>query len=291
MKELQPGYEITRKDVAKDKFLKLGAWSFPFLLPVIPAALFFFIFLMTTLPAQAAVWLFLTIASLIGGFVVGLAISGGLMFYRSRWLAEIRERLAVDGIKAEEVEWFKHELTAAERRALQEIEAKNLLLGDAFRDSLAARLTATRIQKSARTELSLIKRRQGKLKYSKSENSSTFQQELQKDFEKLSEIQKEAEAMRVEAENRMHQIETAARHGSNFSDTELTLKKLSARTSELPLALESARMEDLINSSCRLQIFQRFCLRNIRKIRNILLIFDLFSFFSCVSQANKIYFS
>ncbi len=246
MKELQPGYEITRKDVAKDKFLKIGAWSFPFLLAVIPAAVFFFLFLLASLPAQAAVWLFLSIASLIGGFVVGLLISGGLMLYRSRWLAEVRERLAVDGIKAEEVEWFKHELTGAERRSLQEIEARNLLLGDAFRDSLAARLTATRIQKSAKQELSLIKRRQGKLKYSKAENSGTFQQELQKDFEKLTEIQKEADAMRVEAENRMHQIETAARHGTNFSETELALKKLSARTSALPLALESARMEEEI---------------------------------------------
>jgi hypothetical protein len=246
MKELQPGYEITRKDVAKDKFLKIGAWSFPFILSVIPAAIFFVFFLFSSLPAQAAVWLFLTVASLIGGFVLGLLVSGGLMLYRSKWLAQVRERLAVDGIKAEEVEWFKHELTAAERRSLQEIEARNLLLGDAFRDSLAARLTATRIQKSAKQELALIKRRQSKLKYSKAENSKTFQEELGKDFEKLSHIQKEAEAMRLEAENRMHQIETAARHGTNFSETELALKKLSARTSELPLALESARMEEEI---------------------------------------------
>jgi hypothetical protein len=246
MRELQPGYEITRKDVVKDKFLKLGAWSLPFILSALPALIFFLLFLISSLPTQAAVWLFLTIVSLIGGFVLGLIISGGLMLYRSRWLAQIRERLAVDGIKAEEVEWFKHELTGAERRSLQEIEAKNLLLGDAFRDSLAARLTATRIQKSARAELALIKRRQGKLKYSKGENSTAFQEELAKDFEKLTNIQKEADQMRVEAESRMHQIETAARHGSNFSETELTLKKLSARTSELPLALESARMEEEI---------------------------------------------
>ena len=244
MKELQPGYEITRSDVARDKLLKIGAWSLPFILSVIPAAIFFFFFLMTSLPAQAAVWLFIAIASLIGGFILGAIISGGLMYYRSRWLAEVRERLAVDGIKAEEVEWFKHELTTAEKRSLKEIEAKNLLLGDAFRDSLAARLTATRIQKSAKQELMLIKRRQSKLKHTNAENSAAFKQELDHDFSKVTEIQKEAEAMRVEAENRMHQIETAARHGTNFSETELALKKLSARTSELPLALESARMEE-----------------------------------------------
>ena len=246
MKELQPGYEITRKDIAKDKFLKIGAWSFPFLLPVAPATIFLILFMLATTTPQAAVWGSLILISLIGGFILGLIISGGLMFYRSRWLAQVRERLAVDGIKAEEVEWFKHELTGAERRSLQEIEARNLLLGDAFRDSLAARLTATRIEKSARAELALIKRRQGKLKYSKAENSAGFKEELDKDFEKLTKIQKEAEGMRLEAENRMHQIETAARHGSNFSETELNLKKLAARTSQLPIALESARMEEEI---------------------------------------------
>jgi len=244
MRELQPGYEITRKDIAKDKFLKIGAWSLPVILSVIPALIFFILFLIAAEPASKIVMFTLTITSLIGGFIAGLIVSGGLMFYRSRWLAEVRERLAVDGIKAQEVEWFKHELTATEKRSLQEIEAKNLLLGDAFRDSLAARLTATRIQKSAKQELSLIKRRQNKLKYTKTENSAAFQEELGKDLEKLTTIQKEAETMRVEAENRMHQIETAARHGTNFSETEFALKKLSARTSELPLALESARMEE-----------------------------------------------
>ena len=246
MRELQPGYEITRKDVAKDKLLKIGAWSLPFILSIIPALIFLLSFLVSSAPSWAIVSGFLLIVSLVGGFILGLIISGGLMYYRSRWLAEVRERLAVDGIKAEEVDWFKHELTTAEKRSLQDIEARNLLLGDAFRDSLAARLTATRIQKSAKHELALIKRRQGKLKYLKSENSNAFQEELGKDFEKLTKIQKEAEEMRVEAENRMHQIETAAKHGTNFSETELALKKLSARTSELPMALESARMEEEI---------------------------------------------
>lgn len=241
MKELQPGYEITRKDLAKDKLLKIGAWSAPLVFSAIPALIFLALSLFSS-----PLWFFLTVISLVGGFIFGLIITGGLMVYRSRWLAGVRERLAVDGIKAQEVEWFKHELTTTEKRSLHEIEAKNLLLGDAFRDSLAARLTATRIVKSAKQELSLVKRRQNKLKFSKTENSANFQKELESDFEKLTKIQKEAEEMRIEAENRMHQIETAARHGTNFSETEFALKKLSARTSELPLALESARMEEEI---------------------------------------------
>ena len=241
MKELQAGYEITRKDLTKDKLLKIGAWSAPLLFSGVPVLIFLALSLLAS-----PFWLFLTVISLVVGFIFGLIISGSLLVYRSKWHAQVRERLAVDGIKAEEIDWFKNELTGAEKKSLQEISIKNLLLADAFRDSLAARLTATRIVKSAKQELSLVKRRQSKLKYSKSENSSNFQKELGNDFEKLTKIQKEAEDMRIEAENRMHQIETAARHGSNFSETEFALKKLSARTSELPMALESARMEEEI---------------------------------------------
>ena len=244
MNELEPRYEITRRDLVKDKALKIGAWSLPFVLSVIPALVFFLFFLISSTPPVAVGWLFLTIASLIGGFVFGLMISGGLMFYRSRWLANVRERLAIDGIKANEVDWFTHELTTTEKKSLKEIESRNLLLADAFRDTLAARLTSTRILKSAKKELMLVQKRQGKLKYLKSENSTNLQNELKTDFEKLSKIKNEAEAMRVEAETRIQMIEAASRRGGNLADTELALKKLSARTQELPMALESAKMED-----------------------------------------------
>lgn len=246
MKELPGGYEITRRDVAKEKMLRVGAIATPVVTAAVPAVVFFLLFLISPEPASKVVFFTLALAGLIGGFVFGLLVSGGLLYYRSRWLADVRERIAYDGIRADELDWFRHELSAAERRSLKEIEGRNLLLGDAFRDSLAARLTATRILKSAKQELSLVKRRQNKLKYSKAENSAQFQEELQKDLDKLTSIHDEADAMRLEAENRMHQIETASRHGSNFSETELALKKLSARTSELPLALESARMEEEI---------------------------------------------
>jgi hypothetical protein len=246
MNELEPRYEITRGDLVKDKALKIGAWTTPLVFSIVPALVFFFFFILSSAPPVAVGWLFLTVVSLIGGFLFGLAVSGGLMLYRSRWLAKVRERLAVDGIKANEVGWFTHELTTAEKRSLKEIEAKNLLLADAFRDTLAARLTATRIFNSAKRELQLVERRQAKLKYEKSPNSVEFQQKLNKDIEKLTKIKKEAGEMRVEAENRMMLIESASRHGTNFSETELALKKLEARTQELPLALESAKMEEEI---------------------------------------------
>lgn len=243
MNDLEPVYEITRADIRKDKLLKTGAWALPITVPVIPTAIFFVLFLISTVTPTAAVWLFMTFASLVGGFVLGLALSGGLMVYRSRWLTKVRERLAVDGIRAEELDWFIHELTPGERQSLRELESRNLLMADAFRDSVAARLTATRIVRSAKKELQLNQRQQNKLKYSKAADTSSFRADLERDFKKLKGIMTEAEQMKIEAEKRMHQIETAARHGSNFSDTEMALKKLSARTTDLPLALESARME------------------------------------------------
>ncbi len=246
MNELQTiRYEITRKDTAKDKVLKYGAWVAPPTLSVVPAAVFFALSLVAT-GATTAMFFFFSLIALVVGLIFGLIITGGILYYRSRWQAEVREKLAIDGIKANEVEWFKHELTTNEKKSLKEIEAKDLLLGDAFRDTLAARLTATRILKSTRQEIMLIQRRQGKLKYLKSENSANLQEELKIDFEKLNGIKNEAEAMRVEAETRLQMIEAAARRGGNVAETELALKKLTARTSELPLALESARMEDEI---------------------------------------------
>jgi len=41
-------------------------------------------------------------------------------------------------------------------------------------------------------------------------------------------------------------IEAAATRGGSIADSEIALKKLSARTAELPLALESAKMTEEI---------------------------------------------
>ena len=111
MNELEPKREITRQDLVKNKALQIGAWSAPVLLAVIPAAGFFVLFLLSTVTPTAATFFFLSLISLVVGFIFGLLVTGGIMFYRSRWLANMRERLAVDGIKANEVDWFKHELT------------------------------------------------------------------------------------------------------------------------------------------------------------------------------------
>ena len=52
--------------------------------------------------------------------------------------------------------------------------------------------------------------------------------------------------MLAEAESRLQVIEAAGARGSHLADSELALKKLSARASELPLALEEAKMTEAI---------------------------------------------
>lgn len=242
MNQLERHYEVTRGDLAKNKALVYGAFTAPVLLAAIPALVFFILFL----SAGSIPFFFWSLVSLVIGAIFGLVVTGGLLYYRSRWLAEIKERIAVDGVKAHEVIWFKNELTTIEKKSLKEIEAKNPPLADAFRDTLAVRLTAARILKSTKEEILLVNRRQNKLRYLKSENSTALQSELKQDAENLEKIKREADEMRVEAETRLQMIDTAHRRGANLADSELTLKKLAARTSELPLALESAKMEQEI---------------------------------------------
>lgn len=242
MNALERNYEVTGKDLAKDKALKFGAWLTPVLLSIIPAIILFTLYLVI----GAIPLFFFSLISLVVGFFLGLIVSGILLYYRSRWLTEIRERIAVDGIKTEEVHWFQNELTTAEKKSLKEIESQNRLLADAYRETLASRLTATRIFKSTNRELQLVRKRQNKLRYLKTDAATELQEQLTEDHEKLDDIKREAEQMRMEAETRLQMIEAASRRGVNVADSELALKKLSARTAELPLALEALKMEDEI---------------------------------------------
>lgn len=244
---LERQYDVTRKDLMKDRLLLHGAWLAPLLLSLIPAIILSILAVVFgSAPPLVATFLFFAVVSFFVGLLLGLITSGILLAYRQKWLKSIRERIAVDGIKSSEVHWFKHELTSPERKALKEMEAVSPLMGDAYRDTLASRLTATRIIKSTKYELALVKRRQTKLKYLKSGVSEDIVKQIDDDRKKLEEIDSEAKQMKNEAEARLQMIEAAVRRGTSFADNELTLKKLSARSAELPLALEALKMEDEI---------------------------------------------
>jgi len=248
MNESISKYDVTDRELARGRNLKVAAWLAPFALTAIPAVLFTVLAMLfgTTPPVAFTLFVFGIIFTTVG-FVLGLALTGVFAFRYSRWSHEMREKIAADGIRAEELDWFRQELKSAEKKALKDVTRSDLLLGDAYRETLASRLTATRIVRSSKKELLLTQRRKAKIKQFKNERQKEFAEQIAKDAEKIGSIHDEAKQMLAEAEDRLHMIEAAAVRGRSIADSELALKKLSSRSRNLPLALEEARMtEDIV---------------------------------------------
>ena len=249
MDELPSKYDILPREFARGRNLKIAAWTTPVLLTAIPAIVtFVLMFVFGSTPPLAATIFFIGLILTAIGFVLGLALSGFFAYRYSNWTKEMRERIAADGIRAEEIEWFRNELKSSEKRALSELQKADVLLADAYRETLASRLTATRIIRSSKKELLLTRRREAKLKYLKPENLERFRDDIKRDADRIKSINEEATQMLAEAESRLHMIEAAAMRGANLADSEIALKKLSARAKELPLALEEAKMTEEIRA-------------------------------------------
>lgn len=240
-------YELTKSDYRKNWIMPRAAAASPILLALPLPILFVAMYaLLGTTTSAAAFYLFMALITGVAGFALGLIVMLILFWRRAAWLKDLRERMAVDGIKTGEVDWFKNELSSEEKRALKELDKSDRLLADAYRETLASRLTASRILKSTRDELLLVQRRQNKLKYLTGENTQNLQQELTADKERLETVRGEADALLTEARTRLETIAAAARRGTQLAGNEQALKQLTERTADLPLALEAARLEDQI---------------------------------------------
>ena len=247
MSEFISKYDIPKSELQRGKWLKTAAIAAPLALTAVPAVLFtILLVLFGSAPPAAVTLVFFGIVATLAGLLIGLIISGTLMYKRSNWTVEMRERIAADGIKADEVDWFRHELKANEKRALKDIERRDLLLGDSYRETLASRLTATRIVKNSKRELALMERRRAKLRSLKTERSGEFVSEVERDVEKLKQINVDARQMLIEAEARLQMLEAASLRGGGLADNELALKRLNASSAQLPLALEEAKLTEEI---------------------------------------------
>lgn len=245
MGELATRYGVTKRELTKGRRLKVAAVAAPAGLTLLPlAGTFAATFLFGVTPPVAATILFLGLMLTALGFVAGAAISVFSMIRYSGWSRDMRERIAADGIRAEELDWFRGELKASERRKLKEMERGDPLIADSYRDALASKLTAKRIVRSSNQELLATRRRQGKLKQLKTANVERYAEQFASDAEKLKAINEEAKQMMIEAESRIQLIEAASARGGGIADSELALKKLSARTLELPHMLEEAKITD-----------------------------------------------
>ncbi|MCV4677072.1 hypothetical protein OFC08_29735, partial [Escherichia coli] len=93
---------------------------------------------------------------------------------------------------AEYVDWFRSEMRPAERRALAAMKSADPIIEDAYRETLASRLTASRILRSVRSEIAATRRRENKLKQIHRGNAGRYLAEIAKDREKIEAIQTEA---------------------------------------------------------------------------------------------------
>lgn len=237
--------DITKRDLAKGRNLRIAGIGAPIALTATPLILFFILsIVLSGAPIFAVSSFVLGLAFAFVGLVTGLGLSAFFFYRHSNWTTEMRERIAANGISAGEIDWFRKELKTSEKRALRSLKAADPLVEDAYRETLASRLTATRIVKSSRRELQLSKRRELKLKALKTDSSAEFLGQLKKDTDKIDAIHTEAKQMLVEAESRLEMIEAAAARGGSLADSEVALKKLAARASQLPLALEAARVHE-----------------------------------------------
>ncbi len=239
----QPEGKLTARDEKFARWLNWLVWLLPPLFAFPVPLVFFAMFLTSVTTESAAVYLFLSGITLGLGFLAGLAVLVFLLIYRHRWLQRLRDRLAADGITATEIPWFKKELTSAERKALRETSEQNPLLGDAYREILAGRITASRI--IARTDRELVKVR-SRIRRARSllgADTANLLRDLESDQQDLQRLKNEANSRLLEAKARLQTIEAAASRSLNQGETVSMLRRLSSTQEHLPLVIEMEKLE------------------------------------------------
>ena len=235
--------KLEPKDGRTAQLLKWIPWLSFFFLSLAPPLPLLALYLRSASTDSAAVFLMLSMAALGVGVVAGAIAMILLLLYRRRWYGRLRDKLASDGITASEVSWFTPELTSEERQVLEEIKTTNPLLADAYSETLASRLTATRIISRSRTELLRVERRLNRARSIVGADTTNLVEELTSDRGQLQRLQSEASLRLAEAKARLQVIEAAASRSLGQAETDLMLRRLSASQEQLPLSLEMARLE------------------------------------------------
>src|SRR6478736_2501313 len=183
--------KLSTRDATMARLLKAAPWISVIATSLPGPLIFLFLFLTAAATDSAALYLLLAGLSLAVGFSVGLLIAAIFLIYRKRWLSKLRDRLASDGITANEVAWFRSELTSAERASLAEIKRSNPLLADAYLETLANRLTASRIISRSKREMLKVERQINRARTLHTPESASLQQELAEDHERLQQLRQQ----------------------------------------------------------------------------------------------------
>ena len=241
MKQL-PG-KLSDKDARTSSLLKIAPWiAVPAASIPVPLVLLV-LFLMSSTTESAAVYLLLAGLSLTFGFALGVVIAAILLVYRRRWLSKLRDRLASDGITANEVVWFRSELTSAERKALAEIKRSNPVLADAYMETLANRLTASRVISRSKREMLKVERQLNRARTVRTPESQALQKELTDDRDRLDQVRRQASEHLAKAKTRLQVIEATASRKLSHGETDQMMQRLGRATDQLPLVLELEQLE------------------------------------------------
>lgn len=238
--------KLSGKDAKTASLLKHAPWIAVFAASL-PAPLLFLVLFFTAASTEtAALYLLLAGLTLTVGFALGLVIAAILLIYRKTWLSKLRDRLASDGITANEVVWFRSELTSAERKSLAEIEQSNPVLADAYRETLASRLTASRIMARSRKEILKVERHINRARTVRTAESQALQKDLAEDHQRLKNVHAQASEHLNKAKTRLQVIETTANRKLSQGETDVMMQRLGTAQDQLPLVLEIAQLEQQI---------------------------------------------
>jgi hypothetical protein len=222
---------------------------------VVPPALLLLAYLLT---GASTIFLVLALSSIPFSLIAAIIVSLVLLVLRRRWAGKLRDHLASDGITADEVEYFLPELTSGERRALREMENRQPLLADAYRETLALRLNASRLSANSRRSLLLVERRINRARYLNAPDTAILLEELGRDRARLEGVKQEAASRRAEAEARLQMIEAAASRGAGWAETNYMLQRLDQGRKHLPLGLENARAEQELREDAERELRKEF---------------------------------
>lgn len=229
---------LTLSDRRMARLWRTAPWAALALVTLTPPIVFGLIYLLT---GGAMMFLVLAISSIPFALIAAIIIVFILVFLKRNWAKRVRDRLASDGITADEVEWFMNELTTGEKRALKTMEKQQPLLADAYRETLALRLNATRLAGRARRDLLLVERRISRARYLNAPDTAVLIEELNRDRIRLESLKQEGSSRRAEAEARLQMIEAAASRGASWAETNFMLQRLDEGRRHIPLGLENER--------------------------------------------------
>ena len=239
MGESKPGSRLTSGDRLTGRLLR---WSplLAYLVLALPLPAYF-LFRYLTAAENPGEYMLFAMTSLVVFSVFGIVAAALVFFYRRFWERRLRERLAADGVTADELSLFSGELSAAQRRTLKEMEARNPLLADAYRETLAARLTAARVFKRAGGDAEQVERRLQSVSGLQAAGRAELEEDLHRDRLRLERVQREADEHAREMDARLQLIEAVASRDASQAETELALKRLGTVRDNRPLALDSVR--------------------------------------------------